>query len=148
MKLVKTPPTIATLKQDLDTLFERLWRGPLFPELAPSRAVEPVWEPALDFSETDKEYIVRLEVPGFHKENLDVKLENGLLTLSGHRELKAETKGENFIWQEREEGRFLRTLRLPTSVQEEKIEARYTDGVLTVHLPKVEPTAKARISIK
>lgn len=148
MKLVKTPPTLATMKRDMDTMFERLFRGPLFPELAPMRTIETAWEPVLDFSETEKEYVVRLEVPGFHRENLDVKFEGGLLTMSGHRELRAETKGEEYIWQEREEGRFLRTLRIPAPVLEDKVEAHYENGVLVVRLPKLESAPKAKIAIK
>jgi HSP20 family protein len=149
MKLIKTPPpTMATVRRDLDTLFDRMFRGPVFPELVPLRSLEAAWEPALDLSETEKEYVVRLEAPGFHKENLDVKFEGGMLTLTGHRELRAETKGEEYLWQEREEGRFLRTLRIPAPVQEEKVEAHYENGVLMVRLPKLEPAPKARISIK
>lgn len=148
MKLVKTPPAPAAIKRDIDTLFDRLFRGPMFPEVFPMRAIESAWEPALDFSETEKEYVVRLEVPGFHKENLDVKFDAGLLTISGHRELQAEGKGEEYLWQEREHGRFARTLRLPAPVVPEKIEATYENGMLLVKLLKVEPAVQSKIAIR
>ena len=148
MKLMKPVPTFATVKRDFDTLFDRALRGPLFPEFAPAPAVAPTWEPALDFSETEKEYVVRLEVAGFHKENLDVKLDGEMLTITGLREFRNEIKGEEFLWQEREEGRFARTIRLPAQVMEEKIEASYENGILTVKLPKLQPIPRARIAIK
>lgn len=148
MKLVKAPPTPTAVKHDIDTLFERLFRGPMFPDVFPMRAIESAWEPALDFSETEKEYLVRLEVPGFHRENLDVKFDAGLLTISGHRELQSEAKGEEYLWQERQAGRFARTLRLPAPVAGDKIEAAYENGMLVVHLPKLEPATTSRIAIK
>jgi HSP20 family protein len=148
MKLMKPVPTFATVRRDFEPLFERFLRGPLFPEFAPTPAVVPTWEPLLDFSETEKEYLVRLEVPGFHRENLDVKYDAGLLTISGHRELRNEMKGEEYLWQEREEGRFLRTMRVPTPVAEDRVEANYENGILMVKLPKLQPIPKTRIAIK
>jgi HSP20 family protein len=107
-----------------------------------------MWEPALDFSENPKEYVVRLEVPGMTRDDLDVNLDGNLLTISGKRELHRQEKGEDFLWEEREEGRFMRTLRLPAAVQDAKIDANYAEGVLTVRLPKMEPVAKSKITIK
>ncbi len=148
MKLMTRTPTAATVKRDVDTLFDRFIRGPIFPEFA--RMAEPMatWEPALDFSETEKEYRVRLEVPGFHRENLDVHLDANVLTLTGQREFQQEMQDEDFLWQEREEGRFTRSIRLPAAVEEAKIEATYEHGVLTVKLPKLTPSPRAKIAIR
>ena len=150
MKLTTATPTLATVKRDFDSLFDRFLRGPLFPDFAPMAAATPAitWEPALDFSETEKEYLVRLEAPGFHRENLDVAYDGNILTLKGHRELRQEQKGEEFLWQERQEGSFMRSLRLPLPIVEGKIEAAYENGVLMVHLPKQMPSPKAKIAIR
>jgi HSP20 family protein len=148
MKLMVRAPTPATVKRDFDSLFDRLLRGPLFPDVGPLPPMETAWEPALDLSETEKEYRVRLEVPGFHRENLDVHFDSGVLTLTGRRELREEMKGEDYLWQEREEGRFTRAIRIPLPVEESKIEATYENGVLVVKLPKLTSTLKARIAIK
>lgn len=149
MKLMTRTPTMAPMKRDFDALFDRFFRGPLFPEFGPvAAAAMPTWEPALDLTETEKEYLVRLEVPGFHRENLDVKFDTGLLTLTGHREIRNEAKGEDFLWQEREEGRFTRSIRIPTPVEETKVDAMYENGVLQVRLPKLTPSPKAKIAIK
>lgn len=147
MKAVASPPAMATARRDLETLFDRMFRGTLFPEFPATRPMM-AWEPVLDVSETEKAYIVRLEVPGFHRENLDVKFEAGVLTLTGHRELQSENKGEEYLWREREEGRFLRTLRMPVPVEEGKVEAHYEAGVLAVHLPKLTPGPQTKIAIK
>lgn len=146
MKLMKAVPAPG-LKREFDTMFERLFRTPLFPEL-PVLPRDVGWEPALDLTETEKEYVIRIEVPGFHRENLDVKYEAGVLTISGTRELGNELKGEEFLWQERVEGRFVRALRIPTPVTETAVEATYENGVLLVKLPKQQPTAKSKIAIK
>jgi HSP20 family protein len=70
------------------------------------------------------------------------------LTLSGKREFSKEEKGEDYIWQERQEGRFLRTIRLPAPVVEDKIDASYANGILTVKLPKAQPATKTKVAIK
>ena len=147
MKLMKATPTLATMKQDLDRVFERFFE-PTFWPLGTPRTLEAMWEPTLDLSETEKEFIVRLEAPGMARDDFDVDLDRNLLTLSGKRELRKEEKGEDYLWQERQEGRFVRTIRLPAPVAEGKVEASYTDGVLLVKLPKAVQTPKTKIAIK
>lgn len=151
MALVKTMPPMARIRHDIDRMFQRFlgepWEGfetPLFE--APT--FETMWTPSLDFSETDKEYMVKLEAPDVPKENLDVSLDGNVLTLSGRREARKEKESEKYIWREREVGRFVRTIRMPTAVEGEKIEASAHDGVLVVKLPKKEPTPKSKILIK
>ncbi|MBM4188908.1 MAG: Hsp20/alpha crystallin family protein [Gemmatimonadetes bacterium] len=148
MKLMKTSPSMAGVRNDFDRLFDRFFATPLWPLATPRVATDAMWEPSLDFSENPKEYLVRLEVPGMNRDDLDVNLDGNLLTLSGKRELHRQERGEDFLWEEREEGRFMRTLRLPGAVQEGKIDANYGDGVLTVKLPKAEASAKSKIAIK
>jgi HSP20 family protein len=151
MKLMKAPPMLAPFRTEIDRVFDRffkpteLLRPFEFPEV---KVFETVWAPSVDLSETDKEYVVHLEAPGIHKENLDVSLENNVLTLSGTREMHKEEEGEEYIWREREEGRFVRSLRLPKGVVEGKVLATYEDGVLVIRLPKAEPTIKSKIAIK
>ncbi|MGQ0702947.1 MAG: Hsp20/alpha crystallin family protein [Gemmatimonadales bacterium] len=147
MKLMRAAPTFATMKQDLDRVFERFFEPSFWPVATP-RGLETMWEPTLDFSETEKEFMVRLEAPGMTRDDFDVDLDRTLLTLSGKRGLHKEEKSEDYLWQERQEGRFLRTIRLPAAVQENKIEAFYADGILTVKLPKALQAAKTKVAIK
>jgi HSP20 family protein len=150
MRGTEFAPVMNRMKEQVDRLFDRFapsasFAEPMFP---PFEKMGVVWAPSLDMTEANKEFIVRLEIPGVHKENLDVKLTGNLLTISGHREESKEGKDETFIWQEREAGTFSRSIRLPASVVEDKIEASYHDGLLRVHLPKVEPATGTKILIK
>jgi HSP20 family protein len=147
MRLMKATPTFGPTVE-MEKLLNRFFNTPLWPLTTPAPAAEALWEPVLDFSETGKEYIVRLEVPGVTRDDLDVNFEGNILRLSGKRELARREKGEDFLWEEREEGRFLRTLRLPGPVAEGKIEATYVEGVLTVKLAKAEPVAKSKVIIR
>lgn len=146
MSLVKTAP-LAAVKQDMDRMFERLFGGALWPEVPRAKAFEALWEPALDFIEAEKEFIVKLEVPGVTRDDLDVTIDGTLLTLSGKREMQEEKKGEDFLWQERQIGRFMRTLRLPAPVKEAEIAATYENGILTVKLPKMPLPAQNKVKI-
>ena len=147
MKLTNVTPSLAPIKE-VDRFIDRFFNTPLWPLATQRGRTEMVWEPALDFSENPKEYLVRLEIPGVTRDDLDVGLDGNLLTLSGKREFNKTEKGEDFLWEERVEGRFARTLRLPGAVQEGKIEALYNDGILTVKLPKTEQALKSKIAIK
>lgn len=152
MKLTKIQAGVPTLTRDIDEVFDRFLNAPLpFPAFnyePLKRAMEGTWMPALDLHETEKEFIIRAEVPGVPRENLDVHLEGEVLTLTGHREKVAREVNEMVLWEERETGKFLRTIRLPKAVEAGKVEAIYNEGVLTVHLPKVATTAKNKIVIK
>lgn len=146
MKITKAAPLSTLAKPDIDRLFDRYF-GTRFNWLDTPLAETP-WAPSLDFSETDKEYIVRIEAPGIAKDDFDIDLEGNVVTISGNRELTKEGHDEEMIWKEREEGKFVRSLRLPKTVVASKVAAEYLDGVLTVHLPKAEPTVKSKIVVK
>ncbi len=105
------------------------------------------WTPALDYFETEKELIIRLDLPGVHKENIDLKLVGEVLTITGHREEAKEYRAGTALWKEREVGKFVRTIRLPFPV-EKKVEAVYQDGILTVTLPKAAVAIPEKILIK
>ena len=147
MKLAKAAPTsVATIRDEFDRLFDQLRTTGLFGP-AP-RVFETMWSPSVDFSENEKEYIVRLEAPGIPKEDLEVNVEGQSLTLSGRRDFEKEEKTEEYFWREREAGRFVRTIQLPAAVDRAKVTAEYLNGIMTIRLPKAEPAAKTRIAIK
>jgi HSP20 family protein len=153
MKLAKATPFAVRMPEEIERVFDRffgnrLYNEPLFGALPLAETPEMEWTPALDLTETDKEFIARIEVPGIPRENLDVKLVGDLLTISGKREKVHEAKGEIYVWKETAVGKFLRTIRLPAPVLEGKVEATYQEGVLTVHMPKVAPLAESKILIK
>lgn len=152
MKLTKTQTGVPTLIRDFDDVFDRFLTTPMpFPAFnfePVKRAMEGNWMPALDLTETEKEFVIRVEVPGVPRENLDVHLEGEILTLTGHREKNIRETNENILWEEREAGKFLRTIRLPKAVEPTRIEATFHEGMLTVRLPKAETAVRNKILIK
>ena len=152
MKLAKATPFGVRMPEEIERVFDRFlgnrfYNEPLFGTV-PFEVPEMEWTPALDLTETEKEFIARIEVPAIPRENLDVKLVGDLLTISGKREKVHEAKGEIYVWKETAVGKFLRTIRLPAPVVEGKVEATYQDGVLTIRMPKVTPLAESKILIK
>jgi HSP20 family protein len=147
MKLAKALPTsVATVRDEFDRLFDQLWSTGVFGR-AP-RVMETLWSPLMDFSETEKEYILRVEAPGIPKEDLEVNVEGQTLTISGRRDFEKEEKTEEYFWRERQEGKFVRTVQLPTPIDKSKVTATHQDGIMTIRLPKTEPTDKIRIPVK
>lgn len=145
MKLTKPAPT-TIVREDFENLFDRFFGRGITG--APARVFETTWMPSLDFSEDEKNYVIRVEAPGIPKDDLEVNLDGQILTISGRRTFEQEEQNEEYFWREREQGRFVRTVRLPAPVTAAKIEATYNDGVMTVRLPKAEGGAKSRIVIK
>lgn len=145
-KAAPAPYTPLAFAPEFDKLFDRLLTGGIFG--TPVTTLESRWAPALDYSENEKEYLIRLEVPGIPKENLDVNIEGTVLTITGHREAQKEVEEEAFFLQEREVGRFVRTIRLPGAVLPDRIEAVVHDGVMTVRLPKANIAPRNKITIK
>ena len=149
MALIKTAPIATSAKRNVEEFVDRLFRTPLMGmDFGPVGRIAEGFAPPLDLVESEKEYVLRLEVPGIPRENLDVNYVGETLTLSGHREKVERQSNESMLWEEREEGRFTRTVKLPQPVDPTKIEALCQDGVLTVHRPKAIPTAKSKIVIK
>ena len=154
-KATRAAPIIGQVKEDIDRVFDRFFPTPLFGEsFLPAFPFEQLgtvggeWAPALDLTETDKEYVIRCEVPGIHKENLDISLTDNVLRITGHKEAVQEGKGETYLFKEREVGKFVRALRLPFPVEEGKVDAAYQDGILTVHVPKAATAIAKKILIK
>jgi HSP20 family protein len=102
--------------------------------------------PPCDVYETKDNIVLKAEIPGMKKEDLELTIENGILTIKGEKKEEKETTEENFYRVERAYGHFFRTFTLPNKVNVEKIHAVYTDGILMVEMPKLE-TAKPK-SIK
>ena len=125
-----------SLHRDVNKLFDDLFRGfdspSLFGRVAPRNGT---W-PSVEFSENDKEIRVMAEVPGLDENDIEVMLEDGVLTLRG--EKKSETEDQDRQFSERYYGRFERRLGLGREVEQDKVEATFKNGVLTVTLPKSE----------
>ena len=105
------------------------------------------WNPSVDIFENDDAIVVKAELPGMNAKDIDVRLEDNVLTLKGERHFEKETKEENYHRVEREYGSFSRSFALPTAVNGDKVTAEYKDGILKLVLPKKEETKPKSIKI-
>ncbi len=142
--ILTTWPSLGRLS-DLRDEIDRLFESPLG-ETRTSQLLSG-WTPALDVYEEQDHFIVKAELPGLKKEDIEVSFHDGGLSISGER--KSETKHEDaeVYRAERFFGRFQRTVTLPTPVAVDKARASYQDGVLTVTLPKTEEAKPKHIDV-
>jgi HSP20 family protein len=106
------------------------------------------WAPAVDISERKDAYVVTAEVPGVKPEELQVTLEDGLLTIQGERRMEEESSDRQYHRVERRYGAFRRSITLPSQVQADAIKASYSDGVLQVVVPKAESAKPKKIEVR
>ena len=107
-----------------------------------------MWAPALDISERKDAYVVTVEIPGVKPEELDITLEDGLLTIQGERRFEQESGDQQWHRVERRYGGFRRSITLPSQVQPDQIEASFENGVLKVIVPKAEEARPKKITVK
>jgi len=105
------------------------------------------WTPALDVYQDKDNVYVTVEVPGMKKEEIEISLHEGMLTISGERKQESEVKEGETFRSERFFGRFHRSVTLPTMVDGNRVKATYKDGILTVELPKAEEAKPKQIQV-
>ena len=123
-----------------DIFFDRLypeWRRDMGEEL----------DVSVDFSDKDGKYYLKAELPGIKKEDINVEVKDGYVTVSGKKEETSEKKDTDYYLKETKSGSFSRSFRLYNKVDEDKIEANYKDGVLTVIIPYAETKERKKIEI-
>jgi HSP20 family protein len=124
---------IASLRREMDRLFDDMFRMPAFGNFAGGFSGMTNW-PSLDVREGERDVIVTVEVPGMNDKDVELLLDNGMLTIRGEKKGEKEERGYSERWY----GRFERQIPLPASVDEEHCKAEFHDGLLTVTLPKIE----------
>ena len=129
---------------DFDDLMGNWFRSPTV-----VRREEEARTPAIDVSETESAYLVKAELPGVARDGLNVTINDGVLTINAERkEEKKDEKDGRLIRQERYYGKFVRSLRLGSDIDEARIDARYEDGVLHLTLPKTAEIKPRTVDIK
>ena len=106
-----------------------------------------VWFPPVDILGSKESYLVRVDLPGMKREDLNLEVHGGVLTLSGERKLGAPAAGVEYQRTERVAGKFSRSFYLPQTVKHDGINATYRDGILEIHVPKAEEAKPKQISI-
>jgi HSP20 family protein len=132
----------ATLRDEMNSLFEL----PSMGNLARQTQLFSGWSPALDLYQNSDNVIAVVELPGMRKEDIDISLHDGMLTIAGERQTSS-GEGENAERTERFSGKFRRSITLPTRVDAGKVSATYKDGILTVTLPKAEEAKPKKVEV-
>jgi HSP20 family protein len=148
--------TFDNLRREIDRVFESFNWGPWgFPfarraldfDLPSLRTARWDIAPAVDVTEKGSEYEITTELPGLDEKNVEVKLSNGTLTIKGEKKEEREEKQKDYQLSERSYGSFMRSFQLPEGIDESKIEAKLSKGVLTVKLPKSAEAKKKEKTI-
>lgn len=136
---------LGRLEREMEDVFGRFFRDWPFPRLfGEARGVAP----AVDMLDRKDEVVLRVDLPGLEHKDIDVTVEEGMLTIRGERKGEKEAKEEDYYCCERWAGSFERSLSLPPGVDAGKIKASFKSGVLEVRLPKVEKAKGKKVEIK
>jgi HSP20 family protein len=138
---------MTNLRRGMDRLFDEMMGRGLGRGLDEG-SVRGSWAPAVDILEKEDAIEIRADLPGFKADDVDVTVDNGVLTVRGERRLEEASEGETYHRVERSYGMFERTFSLPNSVDLGKIEARFKDGEMHVNLPKREESKPRSVKIK
>ncbi len=142
MAILKWDPfkDLQAIQEKIDRIFEESLRGR---DLATG-----LWTPAVDIYETDDAIVLEAELPGMNEKDIDVRVEDNVLTIKGERKIEQERKEENYYRMERYYGAFQRSFTLPSNVETDKIKAEYKKGILKVVMPKKEQAKPKQIKVE
>jgi HSP20 family protein len=134
---------LSDLRDQIDRLFEMP-----FSDLAQTSQLLSGWTPALDMHEDKDKFTIEVELPGMKREDIDISLHDGCISISGERKSEDKHEDTDIYRAERFVGRFQRTVELPASVAVDKVKAQYKDGILSVTLPKTEEAKPKQIEVQ
>ena len=144
--------SVPAWEREIDRLFDSMRRGFSWPRMwAPERwpALDiEVSVPAVDVFEKGDDVMVKAEIPGMSKDDIEVTVTDSTLTVKGQKKKEEEVKEENYYRSERSFGSFLRTVELPAEVKTDQAKATFKDGILEVLLPKTEQAKRKTVSVK
>ncbi len=147
MALIRWEPVreIQTMQNEMNRLFNTFFDAP-----SPGnggQAVARRWIPAMDVVETDDSFVLRADLPGMSEQDVNIELEDNVLTISGERKAEHERNGEGYYRVERAWGAFSRSLTLPEGVEADAVKASFDTGVLEVRIPKPEQQKPRKVQI-
>src|ERR1700720_3753467 len=132
---------ISTLQDQFNRLFNESFRNHT------EESAITTWAPAVDIYETPNELVVKADLPDVNEKDIDIRVENNLLTVRGERKFEKNVAEDNYLRVERTYGSFSRSFSLPNTVNSEAIHAEYKNGVLTVNLPKREESKPRQVKV-
>lgn len=143
-ELATWPSDLFGIQREMNRMFDTVFRLDTRDDESGFNA----WTPAVDITERDDQYNVKVELPGVNKDEVKITLDNNILTIRGEKKQEREEKKENYHRVERSYGSFQRSFTLPSTVKSDKIDAVYKDGVLQIALPKAEEAKPKQIEVK
>ncbi|MGB7573916.1 MAG: Hsp20/alpha crystallin family protein [Thermodesulfobacteriota bacterium] len=123
----------------IDETFSRIWKEDM---------AQGVWSPPVDILERGDEVVVKVDLPGVTQNEIDIRVEEGTLTIQGERKFVKESSEENYVQIERPYGTFRRTFSIPRTIDQESIKASYKDGVLRIILPRRQEIQPKQIVVE
>ena len=145
--MVREPWTdFGTLQDRVNKMFDQTVRT-LYPENG-EESERGAWAPAVDIHENNDSFVVKADLPGVSKEDIQIDLKDSTLTLKGEKKFESKVSKDNYIRVERSYGTFVRTFTLPENVDADKIKATYKDGVLELTIPKREEAKPKQIKVE
>jgi HSP20 family protein len=134
--------TLSTFQEQMNRLFEDA-----FGRSQSDESALTTWAPAVDIYETENELVLRADLPGLTDKDIDVRVENNMLTLRGERKFEKKVSEDDYLRVERSFGAFSRSFSLPNTVNTDAILAEYTNGVLNVRMPKREESKPRQVKV-
>lgn len=141
-------------KRDIQEVFDRFFEEPFrnfmlnrLPEFGGLGSLE-ITMPKADMYDKGDTITVKMEVPGIDKEKIDISISDGFLNVKGEVSEEEETEEDNYYYSERSYGRFSRKLKLPSEIKNDKVSAKYKDGILEINLPKTEKSKPKEIKVQ
>jgi HSP20 family protein len=150
MALIRWEPVreINTIQSEMNRLFNTLFESPSHAGNGTSGGSSlRRWIPAMDLVETDDDFVLRADLPGLSEEDVNIELEDNVLTISGERKAEHEERKEGYYRVERSSGSFSRSLTLPEGVDPDGVKASFDRGVLEVRVPKPEAKKPRKVAI-
>ena len=147
-QLTRYPSTtpVNNLRREMDRIFNELipfsWR------LDESETNLGTWTPTTDMMETDNEYVIKVDLPGLTKKDIQINAHDNVLTIEGERRKESKEEKAGYLRNERYFGTFKRSIMLPASIMDENIKASFKDGVLKINVPKAEKSKRKSVPIE
>jgi HSP20 family protein len=139
---------LTSIQEEINQMFDRVFGRRETGERREGGLAATAWAPSVDISERKDAFVVTAEVPGIKPEDIEVTLEDGLLTIKGERRMEEESSDQQYHRVERRYGSFRRSITLPSQVQADAIDASYLEGVLRVVVPKAESAKPKKITVR
>ena len=146
--LIRWNPQMDVFRTRMNRLFDGAFNDFLAPVGESEAYSTRAWMPPVDIRETEGELVLSAELPGLAKKDIEITVEDHVLTLSGERTFEKDVERENYHRLERSYGKFSRSFSLPRNVRTDKVNATFADGVLHIALPKTEESKPRKIDIR